>query len=61
MGPGDVWEWRHSRGRPCLDGTPLNWGDALAGLLVVGLLLYALLKDSPLVMKIRQWWEEWRK
>ena len=57
MWPGDVWEC----GRPCLNGTPLNWGDALAGLFVIGLLLYALLKDSPFVMKIKQWWEEWRK
>lgn len=61
MGPGDgqyiAWEC----GRPCLEGPPLNWGDALAGLLVVGLLLYALLKDKPFAMKIWQRWKEWRK
>ena len=54
MDPGDIWEC----GRPCLDGTALNWGDALAGLLVIGLLLYALLKDKPFMAKIRQWWAE---
>ena len=57
MGPGDIWEC----GRPCFKGTPLNWGDALAGLLVIGLLLYALLKDKPFMAKIWQWWKGWRK
>lgn len=57
MGPGDIWEC----GQACLDGTPLNWGDALAGLLVIGMFLYALLKDTRFMRGLRQWWEERRK